>query len=64
MTQRMSKQSMDDTRRRIRERAYTLWETQGRPHGRDQEHWLQAEAEITAAGTRVRSTRAARRGAR
>jgi len=23
--------------------AYCLWEQDGRPHGRDQEHWLRAE---------------------
>ena len=30
-------------------RAYHLWETAGCPSGRDKEHWLQAEAELTAA---------------
>ncbi len=33
----------------IAERAYYIWETQGRPHGRDQEHWHQAAAEVTPA---------------
>lgn len=28
--------------RRIRERAYHLWEEEGRPHGRDQEFWERA----------------------
>ncbi|HET8997610.1 MAG TPA: DUF2934 domain-containing protein [Acetobacteraceae bacterium] len=28
--------------RRIRERAYHLWEAEGRPHGRDQEFWERA----------------------
>jgi hypothetical protein len=28
--------------RRIRERAYLLWEMEGRPEGRDQEYWLRA----------------------
>lgn len=31
---------------RIRERAYGIWEAEGRSHGSDQAHWLQAEAEI------------------
>jgi hypothetical protein len=31
-------------------RAYTLWEQEGCPHGRDVEHWLQAEADVAAAG--------------
>jgi hypothetical protein len=33
---------------RVRERAYDLWESSGRPDGKDAEHWLQAEAEIAA----------------
>jgi len=33
---------------RIRERAYEIWEKAGRPEGIATEHWLQAEAEITA----------------
>jgi hypothetical protein len=32
---------------RIRERAYHLWEADGRPHGRDAEYWERAE-ELTA----------------
>jgi hypothetical protein len=28
------------------ERAYTIWEQEGRPEGRDLAHWLQAEAGI------------------
>jgi len=28
---------------RIRERAYHLWETDGRPYGRDLEYWIRAE---------------------
>jgi Protein of unknown function (DUF2934) len=27
-------------------RAYALWEQAGHPHGRSEEHWAQAEAEI------------------
>lgn len=33
---------------RIRERAYAIWEREGRPHGRDLDHRLRAEAEIAA----------------
>ncbi|MGC2412021.1 MAG: DUF2934 domain-containing protein [Stellaceae bacterium] len=33
---------------RTRERAYEIWERAGRPEGKASEHWLQAEAEITA----------------
>ncbi|MBV9016956.1 MAG: DUF2934 domain-containing protein [Alphaproteobacteria bacterium] len=30
----------------IRDRAYAIWEQDGRPEGRSLDHWLQAEAEI------------------
>jgi hypothetical protein len=30
----------------IRERAYALWEEEGRPDGKDLDHWHRAEAEI------------------
>jgi hypothetical protein len=29
--------------RQVRERAYYLWEAEGRPHGRSQMHWQMAE---------------------
>jgi hypothetical protein len=32
--------------RRIRERAFQIWIEEGQPLGRDQEHWLIAEAEL------------------
>ncbi|MBV8190962.1 MAG: DUF2934 domain-containing protein [Alphaproteobacteria bacterium] len=35
----------------IAERAYTLWESEGKPEGRDVEHWSQAEAEIMASSS-------------
>lgn len=35
------------------ERAYLIWENEGRPHGRDAQHWAQAEAEAAGA-TRAR----------
>jgi hypothetical protein len=39
----------------IRERAYHIWEAEGRPHGRDREHWERASREIGAeAGKRSR----------
>ncbi len=34
------------TLRRIQERAYHIWEEKGRPHGRDHEHWYEAECEV------------------
>ena len=34
----------------IRARAYELWEREGRPHGRDRQHWEQAERELRNQG--------------
>ena len=31
---------------RIRERAYEIWEQEGRPEGREQEHWREAERQL------------------
>jgi Protein of unknown function (DUF2934) len=31
-----------DHERRVRERAYLLWESEGRPHGQDVEYWERA----------------------
>ena len=39
---------MTQPRDRIERRAYELWERDGRPEGRDKEHWQQAEQEIAA----------------
>src|ERR1700741_3356736 len=39
-----------DTYEAIRRRAYEIWERNGRPEGRDDEHWREAEAELAAAG--------------
>jgi hypothetical protein len=35
-----------ELRRSIEERAYALWEADGRPEGRALDYWLQAEQEI------------------
>lgn len=35
----------DDRERRVRGRAYEIWEQEGRPSGREREHWEQAERE-------------------
>ena len=32
----------------IRERAYEIWNTTGRPDGRAEQHWLLAEREVLA----------------
>lgn len=31
----------------ISKRAYTLWESEGHPHGRDADHWQQAHHEFS-----------------
>jgi hypothetical protein len=37
----------DDLHERVRRRAYELWESEGCPAGREYDHWLQAERELT-----------------
>lgn len=44
----MSQQTGSD--QQIRERAYAMWEREGRPAGRHLEHWAAAEREIKAEG--------------
>ena len=41
-------QSQSDRDARIRDRAYQIWLSEGRPHGHDEAHWQQAEREIAA----------------
>ncbi len=48
---------------RIKQRAYEIWESEGRPHGKDEEHWHLAAAEIrgeTAVGGEAPTPRPAR----
>ena len=37
-----------DREERIRERARAIWEEEGRPEGKDREHWERATAEVDA----------------
>jgi len=37
-----------DQEERIRQRAYEIWEREGRPHGQDDAHWAMAVQEIQA----------------
>lgn len=37
---------MADREERIRKRAYELWQREGEPHGRDQDYWHRAVAEL------------------
>lgn len=47
--------AQDSDEERIRRKAHELWEAEGRPHGRDQEHWDQAK-EIIALQDSLSST--------
>lgn len=54
---------MDTRRQRISDRAYAIWEREGRPEGRAEHYWYVAEAEIAremtgpaaAGGTKAKS---------
>lgn len=37
-----------EKQREIEQRAYALWQAEGRPHGRHEEHWQRAAREIEA----------------
>jgi hypothetical protein len=43
--------SAEEIRKEIEVRAYLIWESEGRPHGRQGEHWRRAEAEILGGKT-------------
>jgi hypothetical protein len=40
----------DDWQQKVRERAYTIWEREGRPEGGAEQRWDQAEEELRAEG--------------
>jgi hypothetical protein len=40
---------MIDRERLIKERAYSLWESEGKPDRRHEDHWAQAEREMDGA---------------
>jgi hypothetical protein len=42
----MSKEYIQPTDEQIRVRAYCLWETDGKPQGRDWEYWLKAKEQL------------------
>jgi hypothetical protein len=44
-------QSQSDRDARIKDRAYQIWLSEGRPHGRDEAHWHRAEREVEAEAT-------------
>jgi hypothetical protein len=45
----VSAEGQPDRDQAIRERAYAIWEEEGRPQGKHLQHWLRAEAETNAA---------------
>lgn len=52
---------LPDQEERIRLRAYEIWEREGRPEGREAEHWDRARSEIEAeSGARTQAVPAAR----
>ncbi|APG93150.1 DUF2934 domain-containing protein [Sinorhizobium americanum] len=42
---------------RIRERAYEIWEREGRKHGDHERHWEEAEAELRKEESGIESSR-------
>jgi hypothetical protein len=38
---------------KVRERAYHIWEAEGRPHGRHDQHWQDALRDVAASATDV-----------
>jgi Protein of unknown function (DUF2934) len=49
---------MMPTRQEIQLRSYQIWEREGRPAGRDKEHWFRAERELAAEETAPKSVAA------
>jgi hypothetical protein len=47
MAKKLDQTSSRPTHEEIAQRAYAIFEQQGRPPGRELEHWLQAEAQLT-----------------
>jgi hypothetical protein len=41
---------MTDREHQIRERAYSIWEAEGHPHGRADDHWHRAAHEVAETG--------------
>lgn len=40
----------DEREQEIRERAYRIWQDEGEPAGREQDHWSRAQAEVEGGG--------------
>jgi len=48
----------------IRERAYAIWEQEGRPDGREWDHWTRAAVEIGSTGVATAAAKPADQPAR
>jgi len=48
----------------VRERAYRIWEREGRPDGRDLDHWLEAEREVLVASEGTQQSKGPNRASR
>ncbi len=48
---------MSEHEEKIRQRAYEIWEREGRPNGEDMKHWLKAFEEIAAEGAPPKKAR-------
>ncbi|WP_142849699.1 DUF2934 domain-containing protein [Telmatospirillum sp. J64-1] len=42
--------SQSNRMEQVRRRAYEIWEAEGRPEGKEFDHWAQAERELSGAG--------------
>jgi hypothetical protein len=60
MTMKAKAATTENLRHQIELRAYRIWESEGRPHGREAEHWRRAEAEILGAKPAVKAKTAAK----
>jgi hypothetical protein len=49
---------MTDREEKIRQRAYGIWEQEGHPHGRAEDHWYRAAREVTEQPEPAASARA------
>jgi len=48
---------MTITYQQISQRAYEIWEREGKPEGKDSDHWLQAEEELRNDGLKKQKGR-------
>lgn len=54
---------INDRERKVRDRAYALWESEGRPAGRHDEHWYRAGQEVDTDGPAAADAEPAKKAA-